>query len=149
MSSNDSTLSSSRKPHGGRRAGAGRKSSWPNHTAMKTMRLPAALEEELHRYARQRMAEINRDQAGRRHPDGPPPEVSQVRMEKISAGHFTIGYEKQTIGDVCRVSRDRWLACLYNPEADHHAFAEGQTREDAVATLLIQERSRWLNDHPT
>ena len=129
--------------------GAGRKPTWPSGAAMKSMRLPAVLEEELRRYACQRLAEIKRDQAGTRKADEPPPEFKQVHMQKITTRHFIIVHQKQTIGDVCRVAHDRWLACLYDGDTDHHAFAERQTREDAVATLLIQERSRWLNAHAT
>ena len=66
MPSDGSVLSSHRNQHGGRRPGSGRKPTWPSGAAMKSMRLPAVLEEELRRYARQRLAEIKRDQAGTR-----------------------------------------------------------------------------------
>ena len=145
MPSDGSALSSHRNKHGGCRPGAGRKPTWPSGATIKTMRLPAVLEEELRRYARQRLAEIKRDQTGTRKADEPPPEFKQVHMQKITTRHFIIVHQKQSIGDVCRVTDDRWLACLYDVDADHHAIAERQTREDAVATLLSQERSRWLN----
>ena len=151
MSSNGSAVVSRRQKQAGRRNGAGRKSKWPNGTPIKTMHLPAVLEEELRQYARQRMAEIKQTpvRANTRQADGPPPAFKQVYMQKITARHFTIEHKFQIIGDVCRVAHDRWLACLNDAYTDHPAFAEGPTRQDAVATLLIQERSRWLNEHST
>lgn len=43
---------------GGRRKGAGRKSKWPPETELKTMRLPACLEQEIFKFAQDRIAEI-------------------------------------------------------------------------------------------
>ena len=139
-------LSPPRGQHGGSRPGAGRKSTWPSQTEMKTMRLPAVLEDELRQYARQRIAELQRDRAARRRAAGPPPRPEQVRMQKITARHFTLEHEHQTLGDVCRLARDRWLACLYDAAADDHAFAEGETRQGAVAALLRQARTRWASE---
>lgn len=145
MPTRTTTPSPPRGQRGGYRPGAGRKPKWPSGTAMKTMRLPAVLEDELRRYAHQRLAELQRDQAraASRHAAGPPPKPEHVHMKQITSRHFTIEHEKQVIGDVCRLARDRWLACLYDTAADDHAFAEGETRQDAVAALLSQARTRW------
>jgi len=132
---------------GGRRPGAGRKSIWPSGVAIKTMRFPAVLEDELRQYARQRLAELQRAQARAeaRKAAEPPPELKHVRMAKIDARHFTLVYGTQTIGDVSRGDDGRWLACLYGV-ADDQQFAWGKTRRLAVAMLLNRERRRWFND---
>ena len=136
-----------RDKRGGRRPGAGRKSIWPSGVAIKTMRFPVVLEDELRQYAHQRMSELQRAHAREeaRKAAGPPPELKQVRLEKIDARHFTMVYGMQTIGDVSRGDEGRWLACLYGVEGDHR-FAWGKTRQLAVAILLNQERARWFND---
>lgn len=135
---------------GGRRPGAGRKSQWPAGTTIKTMRLPAVLEDELRQYAHQRIAELHHAQArtDARRAAGPPPELKQVRLEKIDARHFTLVHEAQAIGDVSRCDDGRWLACLYGVDGDP-AWAWGKTRRRAVTRLLNQERARWFREDAT
>ena len=150
MPTHATSLRPPRDNRGGPRPGAGRKSQWPTGTAIKTMRFPAVLEDELRQYARKRMAELQRAQAraDARQAAGPPPELKQVHMAKIDARHFTIVHGEQSIGDVSCADDRRWLACLYGVDGDH-AFAWGKTRRLAVTVLLSQERTRWLHDDVT
>ena len=53
------TKKSTQSGRGGKRPGAGRKSIWGEGVVLKTMRLPASLEDELKRYALEKITQSN------------------------------------------------------------------------------------------